>query len=100
MNTLTIKQYKFLKLLSRYGDIGVSPAVLEEHFKNYSRDNEFYDPQFQGFFYHRKDMYYITTDGKKVLQERMTNNFRFWFPVFISVAALILSIISIRLQYL
>lgn len=100
MNDLTIKQYKFLKLLSRYGDSGVSPAVLEEHFKNYSHDNEFFDPQFQSFFCRRKDMFYITTDGKKAFQTRKINDFRFRFPVFISVAALILSIISICLQYL
>lgn len=94
---MTVKQYKFLKLISRRG---VSASKVEKRFKNYRNDPELCDPRFQSLFYSRDNMFYISVEGKRAFENRRTENFRFRFPVFISVVALILSVVSIALQYL
>ena len=44
---MTFKQYKLLKLLSRRD---MSKSELERHFKNFMKEQEFFDPAFQSFF--------------------------------------------------
>ena len=94
---MTLKQYKFLKLLSRYD---MSASELEKHFGDFANDQELADPAFHSFFYRRDDRFCINAEGIKIFQQKREENFRFLIPVVISVIALVLSIISICLQYL
>ena len=94
---MTFKQYKLLKLLSRRY---MSKSELERHFKNFMKEQEFFDPAFQSFFCRRGDVFHLTVEGMKAFQKKREEDLRFRIPVVISVAALVLSIVSICLQYL
>lgn len=93
---MTLKQYKFLKMIYRHG---VSHSRIEKHFPAYRNDPELCDSSFQTLFYSRDGMFFISVQGKESYEKRRIENFRFRFPVFISLLAFALSVFSIVLQY-
>lgn len=93
---MTNVQYKFLKLLYRRG---ASRSDIQKHFPDYKTNSDLTESAFQGGFYRKGDMFYLTIVGKRAFEARKRDNFRFRFPLSISLVALVLSIISIFLQY-
>ena len=93
---MTNVQYKFLKLLYHHG---ASRAVIQKHFPDYKINPDLNESAFQCEFYRDGDVFYLTTFGKMAFESRKRDNFRFRFPLLISLIALVLSIISIFLQY-
>lgn len=96
-DSLTNKQYRFLMLL--YSG-SVPRSKVAKRFPGYTQDLEFLDSAFQNCFYCSGDNFCISVSGKSLFEDRRRKNFRFRFPVIISILAIILSIISIALQYI
>lgn len=96
MFIVTNTQYRFLKFLYRHG---ASRSDIQKHFPNYKTSPDLTESAFQGGFYRKGDMFYLTVVGKRAFEARRRDNFRFCFPLFISLVALVLSVISIFLQY-
>lgn len=93
---MTKKQFSFLCHLSLSG---VPLSKVKKRFPACDTDPELMESSFQRYFYRCDDLLCLTVDGKRVCEEQATSNFRWRIPFFISVCALILSIISIVLQY-
>lgn len=94
---MTNKQYRFLKSLSLSG---VSVSKVERKFRNCSSDPLLTDPDFQKYFYRRNEQYFISATGKDIVEARFSGNIRWIISIVISVLALVISIVSIVLQYI
>lgn len=95
--SLTSTQYQFLKMIHKKA---ASMSKTEKRFPNYQKNQDFFDPSFQNYFFRKDDMFYITTEGKREFETKRTEWRRWFIPVLISVFALAFSIFSIALQYL
>ena len=73
--------------------------ISKKHFPNYKNDPVLNESAFHHLFCRNKNYFYLTPVGERAFEDRRRDNFRFWLPLSISAVALVLSIISICLQY-